>query len=235
MIKIAVADDEMIILDSIHKQIDEILDKFGIEHEIYDYAEAAPLLGDSEKMSFDIIFLDIDMPNISGMEAAEILRDGDDEVDIIFITNKDELVYDAIKFAPFRFIRKSKFDLEIEETLNDFLAKRKKNNERHMFLTAQGKRWVFPFKIKYIEVTSHKLIIHENKETFTINGNLKDIENTFHNYGFIRIHQSYLVNYRFINLIKFREVLLDDGATLPLSRSRYEQAKIDYMHFSRES
>lgn len=126
----------MIILDSIHKRIDEILDRCGIEHEIYDYAEAAPLLGDSEKMSFDLIFLDIDMPNISGMEAAEILRDGDDEFDIIFITNKDEFVYDAIKFAPFRFIRKPKFDLEIEETLNDFLVKRKKNNERYMFLTA---------------------------------------------------------------------------------------------------
>ena len=66
------------------------------------------------------------------------------------------------------------------------------------------------------------------------NGNLKDIEELFYTYGFIKIHQSFLVNFRFINYIKRNEVILDDGKMLPLSRSRYEQTKFEYMRLSRE-
>ncbi len=83
-------------------------------------------------------------------------------------------------------------------------------------------------------MTSHKLNIHLENESFIANGNLKDIEELFHSYGFIKIHQSYIANYRYINLIKRTEVMLDDGKSLPLSRSRIEQVKLEYMRFIRE-
>lgn len=234
MIRIAIVDDEKIILRSIHKKIENLFCEAGAKFEIYDYTDAVVALKEIEKSSFDILFLDIDMPQISGMEIAKKLRVHEENIDIVFITNKEELVYDAIKFTPFRFIRKYRFENEIEEAVNEFINKFGKNNYMYMFSTPQGKKGVLVTQIKYIEVMSHKLNVHGINESFIANGNLKDIEDMFYDYGFFRIHQSYLVNYRFINLIKHKEVILDNGTILPISRGKYEKIKFDYMRFSRE-
>ena len=119
MIRIAIVDDEKIILNSIHKKIEKILYDLNVEFEIQDFTIGKIALKEITEKEFDIIFLDIDMPEVSGMEIAKIIRMQEENIDIVFITNKDELVYDAIKFAPFRFIRKSRFDEEIPEALQD--------------------------------------------------------------------------------------------------------------------
>lgn len=234
MIRIAIVDDEKIILRSIHKKIETLFCEAEAKFEIYDYTDAVAALKEIEKSSFDILFLDIDMPQISGMEIAKKIRVHQENIDIVFITNKEELVYDAIKFTPFRFIRKYRFENEIEEAVSEFINKFGKNNYMYMFSTPQGKKGVLVTQIKYIEVMSHKLNVHGINESFIANGNLKDIEDMFYDYGFFRIHQGYLVNYRFINLIKHKEVVLDNRTILPISRGKYEKIKFDYMRFSRE-
>ena len=72
-------------------------------------------------------------------------------------------------------------------------------------------------------------------EKLTIaNGNLKDVEDQLCAYGFIKTHQSFLVNFRYINFIKHSEIILDNGTSIPLSRGRYEQVKKEYMLLTRE-
>ena len=131
MIRIAVVDDEQIILNSIHKKIERILYDLNAEFEIQDFTSGKTALKEITEKVFDIIFLDIDMPDISGMTIAKKIR-MQENLEIVFITNKDELVYDAIKVVPFRFIRKSRFDEEIQEALHEFIAK---SNSRKSFYT----------------------------------------------------------------------------------------------------
>lgn len=234
MIRIAIVDDEKIILNSIHKKIEKILYDLNTESEIQDFTSGKTALKEITKMNFDIVFLDIDMPDVSGMEIAKKIRIQDEKLEIVFITNKDELVYDTIKFSPFRFIRKSRLDEEIQETLHEFIAKLNNRKAVYVFSTSNGEKTVQPVRIRYIEVSSHKLSIHLPNESFVTNGNLKDIEELFYTYGFIKIHHSFLVNFRFVNYIKRNEVILDNGMTLPLSRSRCEKTKFEYMRLSRE-
>ena len=235
MIRIAIVDDEEIILKSIRKKTEDLLNELKVDFEIYDYTDGTILLKEFKNVRFDIVFLDIEMPGISGLEIAQRIRDEEENVDIIFITNKDDLVYDSIKFAPFRFIRKFRFETEISEALNKYICKYDKNNLMYVFSTLYGKKQVPVMQIKYIEVKSHKLHIHKINEIFTVSGNLNDIEEIFNQYGFMKIHQSYLVNYRFIKLIKRTSVILDDGTELPLSSGRFEQIQICYMRLSREN
>ncbi len=234
MIKIAVVDDEQIILNSIHKKIEKILYDLNTEFEMQDFTNGKTALKEITEKGFDIIFLDIDMPDVSGMTIAKKIRMQEENIEIVFITNKDELVYDAIKVFPFRFIRKSRFDEEIQEALKEFITKLNNRKTVYVFSTSNGEKTVQPVRVRYIEVSSHKLSIHLLNESFVANGNLKDIEELFYTYGFIKIHQSFLVNFRFINYIKRDEVILDNGTTLPLSRSRYEKTKFEYMRLSRE-
>lgn len=234
MIRIAIVDDEQIILNSIRKKIEKILYDLNAEYEIQDFTSGKTALKEITEKGFDIVFLDIDMPDVSGMTIAKKIRMQEENVEIVFITNKDELVYDAIKVLPFRFIRKSRFDEEIQEALHKFVAKLNNIKPIHIFSTSNGEKAVQPVRIRYIEVSSHKLSIHLLNESFITSGNLKDIEEQFYTYGFIKIHQSYLANFRFINYIKRNEVILDNGIVLPLSRSRYEKTKFEYMRLSRE-
>lgn len=234
MIRIAVVDDEKIILNSIHKKIEKILYDLNAEFEIQDFTNGKTALKEITEKGFDVVFLDIDMPDVSGMTVARKIRMQEENIEIVFITNKDELVYEAIKVLPFRFIRKSRFDEEIPEALEEFITKLNNRKTVYVFSTSNGEKTVQPVRIRYIEVSSHKLSIYLPNESFITNGNLKDIEELFYNYGFIKIHQSFLVNFRFINYIKHNEVILDNGITLPLSRGRYEKTKFEYMRLSRE-
>lgn len=235
MIRIAVVDDEKIITDMEQKKIKNILDFFSEEYEIYIFTDGITLLNQFDNYKFDLIILDIDMPDITGMEIAKKLRGKDIDIEIIFVTNKDDFVYDAIKYSPFRFIRKLKFDSEIYEALENFIYKREKETIVKTFSTDYGKKMIQINKIIFIEVRSHKLTVYmNNNKNFIANGNLKDIENEIAEYGFIRIHQSYLVNFQYINIIKQKEIVLDNGERLPISRGKYENVKMQFVRFSRE-
>lgn len=234
MVNIAVIDDEIIILNYIHKKINIVMNDLNIECQIYNFSDSYYALKEIEKQKFDIVFLDIDMPDVSGIEIAKQIRKSNSDSEIIFVTNKDELVYDVIKYAPFRFIRKSKFDIEIYEAIQSYIEKLNSKNFLYTFSTSNGKKITDLRNVKYVEASSHKLHVHEINSKFIANGNLNEIEEFLHICGFIKIHQSFIVNYRFIDLIKYKEVILDDATRLPISRGRYEKIKIDYMQLSRE-
>ncbi len=236
MIRIAIVDDEEIFLNSINSKIKELMQKNGTENKIYIFTDGKSMLEQNEKAAFDIVFLDIDMPEITGIDIAKQLRDKHADIEIIFVSNKDEMVYESIKYTPFRFIRKNRFENEIQEAIETYLKKMKRNAFSYIFSTENGKKPVIVVDIMYIEVKSHKLYVYleDIESSFIANGNMKDIEKVLSQYGFIRIHQGYLVNFRFINLIRQKEVHLDNGTRLPLSRGKYEKTKLDLMRMSRE-
>lgn len=115
-----------------------------------------------------------------------------------------------------------------------YFIKRNHQKAIYFFSTEQGKKPINIVDIVYIDVKSHKLTVHQQDGIFSANGNLCDIEKEISQYGFIKIHKSYLVNFRYINLIHQKEVILDDGNILPLSRGKLETAKMELMRFSRE-
>lgn len=227
-------DDEKIILNSIYNKIESLMKAINTDFIIDKFTSGTKLIKKHDKYPFDIVFLDIDMPGITGIDIAKKIRIKKSNVEIVFITNKDEMVYEAIKYTPFRFIRKTKFDVEIKEALLKFVSKINDQKIVYVFLTENGKKAIQVVDIIYIDVKSHKLFVHMKDEFFVANGTLKDVEQKISEYGFIRIHQSYLVNYRYINLIKQKEIVLDNDEVLPISRGRYETTKVELMRFSRE-
>lgn len=234
MLKIAIVDDEEIFVTLIQKKVFNVLERLRVECKIYTFTDSIEMLHESTKHHFDLLFLDIDMPNITGLDIARKLRLKNIDTEVIFVTNKDELVYDTFQYGPFRFIRKSRFDSEIEEALQNFV--KKVNHEKiSIFLsTENGKKPVKVLDIMYIEVQSHKLTVHMSNSMISANGNLNDLETEIRKYGFIRIHKSYLVNYRAISFIHQKKVIIDDGTALPLSRRKFEYTQNELMRFSRE-
>lgn len=235
MIRIAVVDDEEIMLEIIYYRIKNVLSSENQEHDIKCYTNGSDLLKDHETHPFDLAFLDIDMPEITGLQIAQKLRNRDSKTEIIFITNKSDLVFESIKYTPFRFVRKTRMDYEMEEAIISFLNKLKKTQSVFEFSTSEGKRTVLLTSVIYLESHSHKITVVMTTDSFTANGNLKDIEKNIVSLGFIRIHQSFLVNYRYIFFVKQKELLLDNGNSLPVSRGKYETVKKELMKYMKEN
>lgn len=228
MIKFAVCDDEQ-------KMIDRISEKLRIyypdECEIKTYADGTHLLSDCHRNRFDALFLDIDMPGLNGMEIAEKIRKNDWRVKIIFVSNQDDLAYKGYLYNAFRFIRKSNLDQELCEAVKS-LKETLCSQSEHLFLKTETGETIRAAKdIKYFEVNGHFINVVCNDRTIRIFGILREYEEKLGNKGFIRIHKSYLVNFKYIRSIEKDAVFLTCGKELPLSRNRIRDTKTKIMFF----
>lgn len=176
----------------------------------------------AEQPACDVLFLDINMPGMNGFTVAQKLRHRE-KIFLIFVTMHDELVYDAIKFQPFWFIRKpylAEALPEVMEALGKALSK--KNTCRKVpFRTKTGTVFLDVDEIRYIEIYGHWLHLYVGEgETLECYGSLTDLEKQLNPFGFVRTHKSYLVNCRYVSWIGSRRIMLDDRTQIPLSRYR---------------
>lgn len=236
MINIAIVDDNIDYLKIIQTKLISIMKEMNYDqYEVNLFTDGTELI--KSNIKFDLLLLDIEMPTINGFDLAEKISSRfsiQDSTSIIYISTYDHLVYESFRHSAMRFIRKTKINEELFEAIEAFLNKKQKCSYPLLFSTDSGKRSIPINEIIYVEVQSHKLYVHEKDKLTIANGNLKDIEEQLRIYGFIKTHQSYIVNFRYIDFINHSEVLLDNGNSIPLSRGRYEQVKKEYIVLTRE-
>lgn len=234
MIRIAIVDDEEKDLLYINKKIKEHFELKNLKYNSVLYISAKQLLQENKKNPFDVVFLDIDMPQLTGMDVATQLNIVSRKTLIVFVTNHDELVYKAYRFKAIGFIRKKYFDNEIGEMIDIILNEVCKNNHILNFYDANSIIKIDLFDVLYIKSDDHYVEFYFSGKKECIRRNLNDIETQVEHYGFIRIHSRYLVNYRYIYSIERTTIILSDSKTqLPISRNRIASTKKQFQMFSR--
>lgn len=222
--KIAICDDCSIILEYMSEKIKIIFNNKKYNIIIEKFNNGKDLIKALTNEYFDIIFLDIDMPNTSGFDVARKIQDSAVVIPIIFISNLEGSVYESLKFSPFRFIRKSHFEEEIYNVIEDIMKTLVYPNENIIISLSNEKIRLYPNRIIYIECNDKILKIISNSEIIEIRYKLKDIEIKLEKYGFIRIHKGYLVNSKYIYRInKSGEIILESGERLPVSKRRIKE------------
>lgn len=228
--RIAVCDDEAAVLQLIADRVEACCADWG---EVYRYTDSTALLEDSTKTVFDVLLLDIDMPQLDGMTLAEKIREHNPYAAIVFITNKEDCVFRAYRYGTFRFIRKAYLDEELTAAVADLKAWFDAKSESIVLQRTEGQCAQRIQDIRYIEVQGHTLTIHCAGEAFQAAGTMKEFDKALSEKGFIRIHKSYLVNFQYIYLVGTKEVQLTDGSTLPLSRNRIRETQMKLQIFTR--
>lgn len=176
----------------------------------------------------DAMLLDIDMPGKSGIEIGDAIAAKNQELNLIFLTNRADMVFRAIYCHPYRFIRKSHMETELPEALESVVQKLA--NEQFLF-EFQNKNESLKVKIKdilYIDSDRHYIQIHEEDKVHRVRRKLSAYEERLKEYGFIRIHVGYLVNVRFICRMTADSAELDNGKILPVSKKYSESAREGY-------
>lgn len=232
MLNIAICDDEKNICSYIEKRTIECLAKADEEADIKIFFDSSELIESCEDnaVEFDIIFLDIKMKTLNGVECAKILREKEVNALIVFVTSSAEYVFSGYEVKAFRYILKTDLVNAFERIFGECLTELNKNiKDFYTVKTASEVRNIPLSEILYFESNRRVINIHTHKEDISFYGKLDEAEKTLKDKDFIRTHQSFLVNAHKIKSVKKDCVELSDGNVLPVSKSKATSVKEAYL------
>lgn len=223
--KFIICDDEEIFLKKLSEKIKSYLVDRGVDVELKICNSGKELLTFSKKIKIDVIFLDIDMPEINGFQIAKNIRKLYPNCIIVFCSNHNELVYESFEYEPFWFLCKSDYERKLTPVLDKVLEKIKNYNQEFIVKFKDKITKVKYYKIFYVEVDKHRIQLHLEKEILEYRGNLADIEKQFIERGFVKINSGCIVNLEYIFRIQSNELILKNGEMLVISRSNKKNVK----------
>lgn len=237
ILRIGVCDDDISALNLVSGATERAFRSRGIDVEIQTYTAISQLREGMKIKSFELLLLDIDFPGEDGIAFGHMLRKLDSQIDIIFISNREDRVFDSLSVRPFGFVRKSHFLKDISEVVNSYLSLMPTKKPRQLVIQMRDGTACVPLdQVMYIEGNKKKQIIHrDNKETMEMISSMEKLEKELEKNGFIRIHKGYLVNYLFIRLIGNVDVELTDGQRIPISRRKVQEARSQFLDLVQEN
>ena len=152
--RVAVCDDNKVMLDFLTGHISDCLKMHQIEHALSKFSCGTDFIEQHEKKPFDIIFLDIKMPDMNGFEVANKVRSQSENIYIIFITTEDNLVYDSFDFRPFNFIPKTDndvFKIKLDNVIGKLADHIRENRPVCLTMAFGEKKYVSPTDIIHIQ------------------------------------------------------------------------------------
>ncbi|WP_455137784.1 LytR/AlgR family response regulator transcription factor [Thermophilibacter sp.] len=188
----------------------------------------------SDKGRYDLVFLDINLPGISGMEAAQLMRVYDETTPIIFVTNLSKYAVKGYEVGATGFIVKPVTWGNLSMSLDRALRAVAQSAGRSVMVPTEDGARVLPFSsIVFVEVTGHRLTYHlEGGETLEARGALGQLEEELEGAPVLRVSKSCLANMDKITLVRAHELQMVTGDVLRVSRTRRREvldAVTDYL------
>lgn len=184
---------------------------------------------------FDVVFLDIEMPEMDGISICRKIRDVSRETLVIFISNKEELVFQTFEVQPFRFIRKSEFERLLPSLTESVIQKFQENENKTLRITEPTSGDLYSFEIQsivYIEAQRKYCRIVTTTGEKSLLTRLMDWEASLNSYQFIKPHRSYLVNPKYITYIGKKNILLKTSEEIPISRGNLDRVKQAFLSYT---
>lgn len=236
LIEIAICDDESLITKDLSILINTYASEYNLQIQLNIYSSGEQFLADIKKQDkkFDIVFLDIKMKNIDGIETAKIIRKTNEIMIIIFVSSLHEYVFDAFDVEAKGFIVKPIEKSKIYEILNKSLLELEKNNKYSLTLYFNGELQKIPFnQIHYCEVVDHSVFVYERTKINRYQGKIDDLEKELSE-DFFRCHRSYIVNLRFVDSYKDNMIYMPSGEKIPVASRRQQEFIKALLHFQRK-
>ena len=238
MIRIAICDDQEEARRAMERQIIQIQSRENLELDVYLCGNAGQLLEAVKTYHPDLVLLDIEMEGRDGLETAAELGVLEEKLKVLFVTNLEYLVFEALKLHPYGFVRKSRLQEDMDRYMQDFLEEYRKDHELCSFDGKENTIEILPGEISYLETYGHQVILHRTDgsmlELKARTTSLDRLEERLSRLGFIRCHKSYLVNCREIYAIGNDRLELRKGDSLPVSHRRIAQVKREFMEWKRK-
>lgn len=221
MQKILIVEDFPDDAELLRENLERYAQKHGLDFRI-EWSENARALASGTR-AFDLIFLDIELPGVSGMDAATLMRSYDSATPVIFTTSLSQYAVKSYEVDAAGFIVKPVTMPKLEMALDKMAEHlRRGRGKRIVLSTSGGIRVISTTEIAYVELIRHDLTYHLGGEPEPIKqrGTIKQFVDEVSCEPFLQVSSGCVVNMDYIELIRGSEVTLRGGAVLPLSRAR---------------
>ena len=228
MIHIAIVDDEKIIREHIKKMIENNQQEYVIDT----YSAGEELLR-TDKL-YHIVFLDIQMDGMNGIDTARALRQKSEDTVLIFVTGVKEYVFDAFDVAAFHYlikpINEQKFTSVFERAVLE-VEKKKQHSMGQLFVKTRYRNVTLEQKdILYVESRAKKVEIHTKTDVMEAYASIGELEKQLKE-NFYRCHRGYLVNLALITEYSNDSITLNNGESIILVKEKYGEFVKVYMRY----
>jgi len=238
IIRVGVLDDEQNAVDIISTSVKKIFSSNGVEAEIVCFTSAKELWLKLKEEWFNLLFLDIKMPLIDGVEFGKKIAAMENRPDIVFVSSNTNRVFDTFAVNPFGFVRKDNFIKDLSGVIERYVKQKVLSGENKLLQIEVKNRGEFISVnlslVKYIEcVKNVQTLYMDGLKNCEVHSRIYSLEEQVTSYGFIRIHKGYLVNCKYIRRFNATTVQLTTGEELPVGRSKRDEAMDKYFEYMR--
>lgn len=232
MIKIAVCEDNEIERSILFKLVDSLIKERGLLSQIYDFSSGEEFVQGFKSGHYDIVFLDIVMEQMNGIETGKAIREMDKHTEIIYCTLSSDFAIEAYEVHAMGYLLKPYEPSRIGALLDYYLQKHKENTLEFLKVKSKKMTYVIFWKeILYLESNNKVVTIHTlHQGCIRIYNKLDYFEKELQDSRFLRCHQSYLVNMQHILRYEQNDFVMEDTQIVPIRKSgrkeilgRYEE------------
>lgn len=227
MIQIAVCDDEETMTNRLIRLIEEILSEQNVIYKIRGFQSGKELIEKAEE--FDVAFLDIEMPEINGIETGQEILRRNKKCRIIIASAREERFKETYKIETLRFISKPFAREEVAEALDAFLNRQIGMKKIEVYKD-RNVYWIRERDIQYIRAYNNYVEIIADDIVYRRDISLNTLENILDGRCFIRIHRQYIVNLRWVTHYQKGEARIGDF-NIPISRRMQKEFEMAYIKF----
>lgn len=223
MVSIAIIEDN----DRDAKALEDCLARFqneeGQTFKVTRFRDGMELI-DGKRFDFDILYMDIEMPLLGGMETAESLRNAGCRATLVFVTNMAQYAIHGYRVEAADFVLKPIRYASFATMLKKLLSRMPKEEGSEIALFSnKGVKKVSLNTVRYIESEGHKLTFHTETDVIEDWGSMKKVLAALPADRFVRCNNSYIIHLGYVKEIKVQSVLLDNGDELIVSRNRRKE------------
>ena len=218
MLQLAVCDDEKVFRSDLRKILGTELELCGIDYHISEFTSGEELIAGIEKADCQILFLDIEMKGIDGVEAARRLRETKRQMEIVFVTSYADFVFQGYEVRALNYILKPYEPEKIAAVLHTALEALDIEAEKYYVIDQRGGSIRVPLSsVKYFSSDRRTVHAVTTEQEYTFYEKLSDLETELPD-TFVRIHNRYLVHLKYLEAVRQNTAVVD-GEELPVSRS----------------
>ena len=235
MIKIGICDDDK----NFRTLLAEAIRREDSESFIYEYSTGETLIQDEEN-DLDLLFLDIQLPGISGNKASEIMKKKNKDLILVFVSGIYLPTPESFCVQPYRYLLKQNNPSEIQRELGTILTYTQEHKGKKYFIVEDDGMYqkIDIDEILYFSIIRRGCEIHilqnGTGKILRTRKRIREIEEELRREYFCRIHKSFLVNPRYITEVKKSEIKMDNNEILSVSKARkktFEDMFAEYLSY----
>ncbi|MDE6641345.1 MAG: LytTR family DNA-binding domain-containing protein [Acetatifactor sp.] len=233
IVRIGIVENETAARDYVQSLIEEWASETGHSLQLASYASAEEFLFKYETPDMlDIVFLDIMLGAMNGMELARNIRKQDKGLQIVFLTGVQDFVFEGYEIGAVRYLLKPVKKTELNSALQYCCEKILHRKEEYFAFRYQGESLRIAFSdILFVRVEGHYLQMMTDRETYEWKGSLAQVSESLDKKRFVFVNRSTIVNLEYVIRITREECFLENGEVLPVSRGAYKALNEGFMEY----